>query len=592
MANCVGRRHAVCGNLRPIDNAVAQRFPVQDRVFALLAFAVVALCLFYRLGYLPLIQPDEGRNTEVAREMKDSGAWLIPTYHGVTYLDKPAFFFRAVALSMACFGETEGAARLVSTLSAMTLLTLTYLFCRHLGGGRLAAAAVVVIGTSPLFIAYARVVIFDMMLTLFVCAAVFAGYLAEEAEGRARRNWYLASAAAAGLATLVKGPVGFLIPLLVLGVFNWREGRRRLFRRFFAPPNLLMFLALVLPWFLGVVWLHRDFLYYGLVEESLLRFTTAKFQRSQPVYFYAVIVALTFFPWSLVLAGAGFDAWRSRWKPARIDRLCLVWAVVVVIFFSLSRSKMPGYILSAAVAAGILVARVFAAAWARTEGRPFLVVRASTLAMGTVIVGLATLLVAGAVQPTLIGGLGERVRIIKPYWTPILVTLLVVAGLLGLAWRRRSIPFAFASFALFPVLIVTVGAPAFGASMSWRSGRGLAAALPPLPATTELAYLECLPNGVPFYLKRLGTLITKDGGELRSNYALFRLREQSANWPSGLVRLDELDAWLASRQQPVFLITFWWDRPRLESIATPRQATVQELTPEYVGALLPAPGGN
>ena len=175
---------------------------------------------------LPLIAPDEGRNAEVAREMKESGAWLVPTYNGVDYLDKPAFYFKAVALSLAAFGDNETAARLPSAAFGMALVALVFAFCRKVHGTRCGLLAVIVVATTPLFVMNARTVIFDIALAFFVCGAIFAGYLAEEAEGRARRNWYLLGAASAGLATLVKGPVGFLIPALVLLVFNRVEGRR------------------------------------------------------------------------------------------------------------------------------------------------------------------------------------------------------------------------------------------------------------------------------------------------------------------------------------------------------------------------------
>src|SRR5262249_4073851 len=151
-------------------------------------------------------QPDEGRNAEVAREMNESGAWVVPTYNGLDYLDKPAFYFKAVALSLACFGDNETAARIPSAAFGVGLLLLVHAFCRRVYGARCSWLAVIVVATMPLFFSNSRTVIFDIALAFFVCAAIFAGYLAEEAfDGRARL-WYLLGAAAAGFATLVKGP--------------------------------------------------------------------------------------------------------------------------------------------------------------------------------------------------------------------------------------------------------------------------------------------------------------------------------------------------------------------------------------------------
>src|SRR4029077_4821568 len=103
-----------------------------------------------------------------------------------------------------------------------------------------------------------RLVIFDMMLAVFVCGAIFAGYIAEQRQGRARTGWYALGAAFAALATLVKGPVGFIVPGLVLGVYPALRRRWGALIRFVAPLNLLVFFGLTLPWFFGVNHYYRD----------------------------------------------------------------------------------------------------------------------------------------------------------------------------------------------------------------------------------------------------------------------------------------------------------------------------------------------
>ena len=323
-----------------------------------LAFLVAGVCLFGRLGSLPLIQPDEGRNAEVAREMKHTGAWLVPTYDGLPYLDKPAFYFRLVALSMSAFGENETAARLPAALAALALLALVYAFARRAYGERAGALAVLVVGTTPLVVAFARIVIFDMVLALLVVAAILAGFHAEERDGPARSRWYVAGAICSALAVLVKGPVGFLLPLLVLIAFDLLDHNRAAIRRLFAPVNQLVFLLIVLPWFFGLALARHDFPYYGLVEESFHRFTTSQFHRSAPVWYYVPVVAAVLFPWSVLLPESIAAAWRGRARWTRADRLLIAWSVVVVLFFSISQSKLPGYVLTAVVALGMLTARV------------------------------------------------------------------------------------------------------------------------------------------------------------------------------------------------------------------------------------------
>jgi len=557
---------------------------------------IVFATLCFRLGHLPLLQPDEGRNAEVGREMKESGAWLVPTYNGVAYLDKPAFYFKAVALSLALNGNTEAAARMPSAAFGVGLVLLVFGFCRKVHSTRCGLLAAIIVGTTPLYLINARTVIFDIALAFFVCGAIFAGYLAEAAEGRARRGWYLLGALSAGLATLVKGPIGFLIPVLVLLVFNRVEGRRGAWKRLFGPLNLLVFFGVTLPWFVGLCLAHRDFLHYGLVEESFKRFTTAKrFHRSEPFYFFLLITAGLFFPWSLLLPEASVATWRERWSRNSADRLGLLWSVLVIVFFSVSQSKLPGYILSVTVSCGILVARLFDAAWEVPDGRAARLVSRATMAFALVclVLGLAV-------------GVGSSYMSIfaKPLRIPEseaarfgqgalgMAILSASFGVFGLIARyRRNVAMGFLCLALFPPLCLHANTKVFEVIFDAKSSRQLARQLTSLPPETELACLECFPNGLPFYLNRTATLISRDGDELTSNYIIACLQKEP-RWPKQIVPVAQLDAWLASRKGSVYVIASQWDRKRLESIATARKVTVQPLVSGYLGAHLPAPGGS
>ena len=109
---------------------------MQPRTLTGVAFLLAAVLFFARLGDLPLIDPDEGRNAEVAREMAESGAWVVPTFNAIPYLDKPALYFHAVALSFRAFGRSETTARLPSALSAAALVVMMFVFCRRVYGER------------------------------------------------------------------------------------------------------------------------------------------------------------------------------------------------------------------------------------------------------------------------------------------------------------------------------------------------------------------------------------------------------------------------------------------------------------------------
>jgi 4-amino-4-deoxy-L-arabinose transferase-like glycosyltransferase len=559
------------------------------------AILVAATCLFARLGTLPLLQPDEGRNAEVAREMKDTGAWLVPTYDGLTYLDKPALYFRLVALSMSAFGENETAARLPSAVAGLGLLALVALFARRSYGNRAAALTVLVVGTTPLVVAFARIVIFDMTLAFFVTAAILAGFLAEESQGAARSRWYAAGAACSAVAVLVKGPVGFILPPLVLLALNALDRRPGAVRRLFAPLNLLVFFAIVLPWFVAVTHRRPDFPYYGLVEESLHRFTTTAFHRTAPFWYYVPVIAGVFFPWSVLLPESLVAGWKARRRWSRADRLLVAWVVVVVLFFSLSRSKLPGYVLTGVVALGLLTARVLDRAFEQPGGAAGrLVLRGAALLAGVsaacaLALAAATSLPGGL--PALLGTRSGEVARLSPATAPLMWSLAAVAAAAALGSWRRNLGAVCAAFALPPLLLLSV---AFGGAQAYAaasSGRRLAEAIPRLAPATDLACLECLPNGVPFYLSRTVTVVTRDGGETTSNYVMFRLR-RSASWPDGVVRRSELDRWLAGRDHPVYLLANRGSLAALDSIAARSGAGVTALSPGWWGALIVPPGGS
>ncbi len=524
--------------------------------------------------------------------MAASGAWLSPSYDGIPYLDKPAFYFKTVALSLALLGDNEAAARLPSALFGLALLGLAYGFCRRIYGPRCAILAVIIIGTMPLYVINARTVIFDIALAFFVAAAIFAGYLAEMGEGRARRQWHLVGALAAGLATLVKGPVGFLIPGLVLLVFYRVAGVRGYARRFFAPLNFLVFFGVTLPWFVGLSLQHPDFPHYGIIEESFHRFTTVQFHRTQPFYFYGAIVAGLFLPWSFLLPEAAVAAWKNKWFKSPADRLCLVWALVVVIFFSLSKSKMPGYILSATVASGILVARFFEQALARPAGRAARI----TFHGAVVFAGLCLLVAVAALflsfHMNLVAkpfGLTETdAQSLSPHFTALTGLLLAFAALAGLARFRQAPGLAFITFALFPPLLFATNLSAIGVVFDTKSARQIARAMPPLPPGTEVFCLGCFPAGLPFYLQRTATLATTDGRELTSNYILYRLR-QDQPWPTNLVPFATAGQWVAARRHPVYVVAHAVDRIPVENLAGIQKTNIQQLTPVYIGVLLPVP---
>jgi 4-amino-4-deoxy-L-arabinose transferase-like glycosyltransferase len=566
----------------------------QLRALTGVAFLVAAMLLFARLGDLPLIDPDEGRNAEVSREMAETGAWVVPSFNGIPYLDKPALYFRAVALSFTIFGRNEFTARLPSALSAALLAVLMWAFCRRVYGERAGALTVLVLATTPLVVGFARLVIFDMPLALFTTMAIVAGYRAEEQDGAVtRRRWLLVGAASSAVATLIKGPVGLLVPGAVLTVFSLVERRPRAILRMLDPRNLALFLAIVLPWFLALVHAHPEFLRYGLVEESARRFLMPSFRRTEPVYYFGPVLLLAMYPWSALLPESAVVAWRHRARWMQADRFLIVWAVVVVAFFSSSQSKRPGYILPAVVALAALTARLLDQALSESNGLAARLVLRGTLGMAILSTAAAAALSLNLVRPNglqiLLNFESNEFGRLEPDLGVLVVSLLVVAVAAFGVRLWRDVRLALAVFALPALLFLSVG---FGTAARYAeasSARALARAIPPLPPGSIVACLECFVAGLPFYVGEPVIYITERGrGGLTSNYVRYRLKRGAA-WPATLVRLNDREQWLARQTVPVYVLTKEHARPLLDDIARRRDIPVLEVHPGWWGTLVPWP---
>jgi len=292
------------------------------------------------------------------------------------------------------------------------------------------------------------------------------------------------------------------------------------------------------------------------------------------------------------LPEAGVAACKNRKTMTSADRLCLVWALVVVVFFSLSKSKLPGYILSTTVASGILLARVFERAMTRRNGKAMRILgrAAITLTILSLMVAFTGMYLSTHLKP-LAGQMGIRpddAVELSHHFTPAIILLLVFSVLGLLARFRRDASLTFVFFALLTLLLYVTSLDAVGLVFNAKSARKLAQQVPSLPPQTELACLECYPPGLPFYLGRTATLITTDGGELTSNYILFTL-EHNPSWPENVVATTNLDRWLSQQKHPVYLISHIRKRTEFEALAGIQKTNIQSLSPIYLGVLIPAP---
>jgi len=510
-------------------------------VWHLLVLLTVSGILFFAaLGRIPLLEPDEGRNAEVAREMLATGDLITPRFNTLTYLDKPVAYFWLVAASFKLAGVNEWSARLPSAIMALgTTLLAWFLACRMFAD-TVGIRAGLIFATSPLVIAFSRLVIFDMTLCFIVTVAMVTCWLAITSKFT-KPQLDVLFFAAMGVAAIVKGPVGFLLPLLSILAFHAVIGRLGELKRLRWGLGTLTFLAVVLPWLLAISLRHPDFPSYAFWQESLQRFATTTTRRAGSTFYYLPVYLAGFFPWSLFLLLACAGHLRS-FRQLRDDRnrataFLVSWVAVIVVFFSISKSKLPGYFLPAVLPLSILTARVWNDHEGTSQGSPRWL-RAGFLMLagfGVLIVASPQSLHVQAVQVASAKIPPGVLALVKPSLFYSGLTM-VALGLLGrnLAARWAGRRLGLAALALLAVTVpiqLIRWRETISAYANASSSRGLAQFIQRSSERDVPFYgFFCFRTSLPYYLGRPVGLVTTDASELTSNYIsknLPRLRDQA-----------------------------------------------------------------
>jgi len=339
--------------------------PRLNRVFLAL---LVLLSLAIGIDNLerPLANPDEGRYSEISREMAASGDWITPRLNGIKYFEKPPLQYWATAAAFRLFGTSESSARLYVALCGLATLLLVGFTATRLGTLEHGLAAMLALVSSPYFMALAGVVTLDTGLTLWTTLTLCAYLLAERPglPDSARRGWMLLAWVGIALAVLSKGLVGLVFPAAALGLHC-------LLRRDFSPLarlewvyGIVILAAIAAPWFVMVSYANPEFAEFFFIHEHFQRFLTTGHRRTEPAWYFVPILAGGFLPWVFTLPSALLHGWRA---PVRGDgiaplRFAILWGVFVVAFFSLSGSKLPAYILPAFPALALVLGRYLAEA--------------------------------------------------------------------------------------------------------------------------------------------------------------------------------------------------------------------------------------
>jgi hypothetical protein len=345
--------------ITPIGDAALQTADAPS-CWAIGFFIFAAWLLLSNSASVALFEPDEGRNAEIAREILLLRDWVTPHYDFIPRLDKPMLFFDLVAVSYKLFGVSEWSARLPSALAALGCLSLIYLFSQALFGRWTALWSSLILLTSTEFFALSRIVILDMLLTFFLTGALCCFFLAQREHQRSRAKVkFVLMYVLMGAATLVKGPIGLLLPAVIVGCYLFLTKQWRLLGCMELSVGIPVFILTVAPWYLLVEYRHPGYLEHFFVVENVARFTTSQFNRSGSWLYFVAVLSVGFLPWTGLLPHTVGDIWRRSMNTEL--RFLVAWIVIPLLFFSVSASKLPHYILPVypplAIIVGLAIAK-------------------------------------------------------------------------------------------------------------------------------------------------------------------------------------------------------------------------------------------
>ncbi|MGC2325832.1 MAG: glycosyltransferase family 39 protein, partial [Candidatus Sulfotelmatobacter sp.] len=336
----------------------------RTRTDVVLLAGFCAFLFFYGLGQFGLVGADEPRYAQVAREMLERRDWITPVLGGQAWLEKPPLYYWQAMVAYSLYGVSDAAARVPSALDATFLVIAVYIFLRRfrrgveLDGALIAASCAGVIG-------YARAAGTDMALASTFSIAILAWWGWRES---GRRAYLAAFYFFLALGALAKGPVAPFLAVLIIVLYAASVREFRVIAKTLWLPGIVLFCAISLPWYFAVQMRNPEFFRIFFLQHNLERFSSNLYHHHAPFWYYLPVTLLALVPWAVCVTVASVESARVWWAerstsdPAhegcepQFRVFLLLWLIVPVVFFSISRSKLPGYILPAVPAGALLLA--------------------------------------------------------------------------------------------------------------------------------------------------------------------------------------------------------------------------------------------
>ncbi|MGA7594658.1 MAG: glycosyltransferase family 39 protein [Gallionella sp.] len=472
-----------------------------------LAFAL-ALVWFSNLEYRKLIKPDEGRYAEIPREMVASGNWVTPRLNDLKYFEKPPLQYWTTAIAYEVFGQHQWTSRLWTGLTGFAGILLVWFAGLRLFGREAAGYAAALLGGSLLYVLMGHINTLDMGVTFFITLGIAALLIGQQEGEILRGRWMMLAWAALGFAVLSKGLMGIVLPGAALFLYALVQRDFTVFKRMHWLAGVAVFLLVTAPWFYLVMKANPEFFQKFFIYEHFTRFTTKQLGRYQPWYYFVPILLLGALPWTVLMFDTLVRSWRDSSLPARTfnaARFLLVWAVFIYLFFSVSDSKLPSYLLPMFPALALLMGRQLAA----MNSRKLFWLVIPVLPLTLLALGFAPF--ASRLADTPLQQQGYSAYAGWLVAASLVWTLGVIAALLMLRHPNAAESRKFAAvvvLSLSTLLAALIGTSGYNTIAKERSGYYIAEAVRPYLKADEPFYsVDMYEQTLPFYLKHTFTLV-------------------------------------------------------------------------------------
>lgn len=479
-----------------------------------LLLIAVAVIWFSNLEYRKLIKPDEGRYAEIPREMVASGDWVTPRLNDLKYFEKPPLQYWATATAYELFGEHQWTSRLWDGLTGFAGILLVWFAGLRLFGREAANYAAILLGGSMLYALLGHINTLDMGVTFFLTLGIVGLLLGQTGTGRKKqRGWMLLAWAALGLAVLSKGLMGLVLPGTALFLYAVVQRDFSVFKRMHWLAGMAVFLLVTAPWFYLVMKANPEFFQKFFIYEHFTRFTTRELGRYQPWYYFVPVLLAGMLPWTVLMFDTLINAWRASRLPDGVSgdkafgdrtfnaaRFLLVWSVFIYLFFTISDSKLPSYLLPMFPALALLMGKQLAGMNAR---RLFWLI-VPVLPLTLLGLGLAPFTARLADTPLQVQGYSAYAGWLEA--AALVWSLGVIAALVLL--RSGGKPVAVLVLSLSSLIAAQLGTSGYNTIAKERSGYYIAEAIRPYVNPDEPFYsVDTYEQTLPFYLKRTFTLV-------------------------------------------------------------------------------------